>query len=268
MTSQNPTGIVPASETSSGTLADFNSTDIVIRLVGESGEGTVSLGDLMVQMLTEMGLDIYTFQTFPAEIKGGTVMYQIRVKSGEILSHGDAVDLLVALNSTSAGAAIAVKRVAARGDDAAGHRRAAEDRRHEQVAPALRRRLCIRHASQARHGRSVDGLDRSEESARARNGRDAARLGRHAPRDHGHRGVQGLNPRTHTRSYFAVFPSSLQRFRRCVSSGLRLSNGNSAARFKSDCADQDQKQKRRMQDQLQTATTSGPHDAPYIFWRD
>lgn len=73
-------------------------TDVVLRLVGESGEGTVSLGDLMVQMLSGIGLDIYTFQTFPAEIKGGTVMYQIRAKSGTILSHGDTADVLVALN--------------------------------------------------------------------------------------------------------------------------------------------------------------------------
>lgn len=73
-------------------------TDVVIRLVGESGEGTVSLGDLAVQMLVSMGLDIYTYQTFPAEIKGGTVMYQIRAKSGIILSHGDYADIVVALN--------------------------------------------------------------------------------------------------------------------------------------------------------------------------
>jgi 2-oxoglutarate ferredoxin oxidoreductase subunit alpha len=73
-------------------------TDVVIRLVGESGEGTVSLGDLMVQMLTAMGLDIFTFQTFPAEIKGGTVLYQIRAKNEPVLSQGDFADILVALN--------------------------------------------------------------------------------------------------------------------------------------------------------------------------
>lgn len=73
-------------------------TDVVIRLVGESGEGTVSLGDLLVQMFTALGLDAYTFQTFPAEIKGGTVMYQLRARSGTILSQGDQVDILVALN--------------------------------------------------------------------------------------------------------------------------------------------------------------------------
>jgi len=78
-------------------------TDVVIRLVGESGEGAVSIGDLTVKMLTEMGLDIYTYQTFPAEIKGGTVMYQIRARSGPILSEGDSVDILVALNNEGFG---------------------------------------------------------------------------------------------------------------------------------------------------------------------
>lgn len=73
-------------------------SDVVFRLVGESGEGTVSLGDLAVRMFVTMGLDICTFQTFPAEIKGGTVMYQIRARSGPVLSEGDAVDVLVALN--------------------------------------------------------------------------------------------------------------------------------------------------------------------------
>lgn len=78
-------------------------TDVTLRLVGESGEGTVSLGDLMVQMLTAMGLDILTQQTFPAEIKGGTVMYQIRVSSGTCLSQGDYADVVVALNDEGFG---------------------------------------------------------------------------------------------------------------------------------------------------------------------
>src|SRR5437763_15085996 len=85
-------------ESAAGLKTATESTDVVLRLVGESGEGAVSLGDLAVRMFVAMGLDIYTFQTFPAEIKGGTVMYQIRARSGVPLSHGDAVDVLVALN--------------------------------------------------------------------------------------------------------------------------------------------------------------------------
>ncbi|HZT42884.1 MAG TPA: 2-oxoacid:acceptor oxidoreductase family protein, partial [Chthonomonadaceae bacterium] len=74
-------------------------SDVVIQLVGESGEGTISLGDLVAKMFVALGLDICTFQTFPAEIKGGTVMYQIRARSGPVLSEGDAVDVLVALTA-------------------------------------------------------------------------------------------------------------------------------------------------------------------------
>ncbi|MCC6729100.1 MAG: 2-oxoacid:acceptor oxidoreductase subunit alpha [Chthonomonadales bacterium] len=73
--------------------------DIVLRLVGESGEGTVTLGDVMVDMFTMAGLRVYTQQTFPAEIKGGTVMYQIRAAAHAPLAHGDAADIVVALNA-------------------------------------------------------------------------------------------------------------------------------------------------------------------------
>jgi 2-oxoglutarate ferredoxin oxidoreductase subunit alpha len=72
-------------------------TDVVLRLAGESGEGVVSLGDLAVRMFATMGLDIYTYQTFPAEIKGGTVMYQIRVRSGLTLSQGNHPDVMIVL---------------------------------------------------------------------------------------------------------------------------------------------------------------------------
>ncbi|HEX5323494.1 MAG TPA: 2-oxoacid:acceptor oxidoreductase subunit alpha [Capsulimonadaceae bacterium] len=73
-------------------------TDVVLRLAGESGEGVVSLGDLAVRMFATMGLDIYTYQTFPAEIKGGTVMYQIRVRSGLTLSQGNHPDVMIVLS--------------------------------------------------------------------------------------------------------------------------------------------------------------------------
>lgn len=77
--------------------ATARETDVVLRLAGESGEGVVSLGDLAVRMFATMGLDIYTYQTFPAEIKGGTVMYQIRVRSGLTLSHGNCPDVMIVL---------------------------------------------------------------------------------------------------------------------------------------------------------------------------
>lgn len=83
---------------------EISTTDVVIRLVGESGEGTISLGELTARMLVALGLNICTYQSFPAEIKGGTVMFQIRANSKEALTEGDSPDVVVAL--TAAGFAL------------------------------------------------------------------------------------------------------------------------------------------------------------------
>lgn len=74
-----------------------STTDVTLRLVGESGEGTISLGELTAKMLVALGLNICSFQTFPAEVRGGTVMFQIRACSEPALTEGDAPDVLVAL---------------------------------------------------------------------------------------------------------------------------------------------------------------------------
>ncbi|MFX0114105.1 MAG: 2-oxoacid:acceptor oxidoreductase subunit alpha [Candidatus Hodarchaeota archaeon] len=72
--------------------------DFCIRVAGESGEGVVTLGTLVGQLLARAGMEIFTFRTYPAEIKGGPVMYQIRGADDEILSHGNAPDILIALD--------------------------------------------------------------------------------------------------------------------------------------------------------------------------
>jgi 2-oxoglutarate ferredoxin oxidoreductase subunit alpha len=73
-------------------------TDFVVRLAGESGEGVLSLGEMLTTALARLGYEVYTFRTYPAEIKGGTVLYQVRVANHVLLSYGSGVDVLVALN--------------------------------------------------------------------------------------------------------------------------------------------------------------------------
>lgn len=73
-------------------------TDFVVRLAGESGEGVLSLGEMLTLALARLGYEVYTFRTYPAEIKGGTVLYQVRVTDHLLLSHGSHVDIFVALN--------------------------------------------------------------------------------------------------------------------------------------------------------------------------
>jgi 2-oxoglutarate ferredoxin oxidoreductase subunit alpha len=72
--------------------------DITVRLAGESGEGVISGGDILTTGAARTGYWALTFRTYPAEIKGGPCMYQVRVGVDEVRSQGNAVDLLLCFN--------------------------------------------------------------------------------------------------------------------------------------------------------------------------
>ncbi|MCU0519743.1 MAG: 2-oxoacid:acceptor oxidoreductase subunit alpha [Anaerolineae bacterium] len=71
---------------------------VVVRVGGEGGEGTITLGDLFTRIAARAGLEIYSFQTYPAEIRGGQVMYQTRLGLRRVMTEGDEADVLVAMN--------------------------------------------------------------------------------------------------------------------------------------------------------------------------
>lgn len=72
--------------------------DLIIRIGGEGGEGVISVGDFITQACARAGLDVYTFKTFPAEIKGGYAMYQVRTSTERLYNQGDIFDVLCAFN--------------------------------------------------------------------------------------------------------------------------------------------------------------------------
>src|SRR6266487_3508160 len=72
--------------------------EVTLRIGGESGEGTISGGDLMALAAARWGYHVYTFRTFPAEILGGPCMFQVRIGNQPIKSMGDSADVLVCLN--------------------------------------------------------------------------------------------------------------------------------------------------------------------------
>jgi len=72
--------------------------DLIIRVGGEGGEGIISVGDMITQACARAGLDVYTFKTFPAEIKGGYAMYQVRASTEAVYNQGDIFDVLCVFN--------------------------------------------------------------------------------------------------------------------------------------------------------------------------
>ncbi|MBF0183287.1 MAG: 2-oxoacid:acceptor oxidoreductase subunit alpha [Magnetococcales bacterium] len=72
--------------------------DLIIRVAGEGGEGIISTGDFIAAACARAGLEVYTFKTFPAEIKGGYAMYQVRTSPERIYNQGDTFDVFCAFN--------------------------------------------------------------------------------------------------------------------------------------------------------------------------
>lgn len=76
----------------------MGTVDITFRIGGESGDGIISMGEILTKAFARSGREVYTFRTYPAEIRGGHSMFQVRVADHLLLSQGEAVNVLVALN--------------------------------------------------------------------------------------------------------------------------------------------------------------------------
>jgi 2-oxoglutarate ferredoxin oxidoreductase subunit alpha len=72
---------------------------LLVRLGGESGiDNAISAGDVLTRSAARSGYHVHTFRTYPAEIKGGPVMFQLRVGIRPVYSLGDQLDALLAFN--------------------------------------------------------------------------------------------------------------------------------------------------------------------------
>src|SRR3954469_25593122 len=77
---------------------------VVIRFVGDSGDGMQLTGSEFAKAAAEAGNDISTFPDFPAEIRApagslfGVSGFQLHFSSTEIHTPGDEPDVLVAMN--------------------------------------------------------------------------------------------------------------------------------------------------------------------------
>ncbi|RJO68673.1 MAG: 2-oxoacid:acceptor oxidoreductase subunit alpha [Myxococcales bacterium] len=72
--------------------------NLTLRIGGEGGEGVISCGEILTSAAASAGYHIFTFRTYPAEIRGGLAMFQLRVGDEPVLSAGDKLDLFVAFN--------------------------------------------------------------------------------------------------------------------------------------------------------------------------
>ncbi len=79
-------------------MSHDHSQDFVIRFAGEGGQGLVTSADAMARAAANAGYYVSTFSTFPSQIMGGPASSQVRISTSPVLSSGDDVDVLVALD--------------------------------------------------------------------------------------------------------------------------------------------------------------------------
>ena len=81
---------------------------VIIRFAGDSGDGMQLQGDRFTQETAAFGNDLSTLPNFPAEIRApagtlpGVSSFQLHFADHDILTPGDAPDVLVAITSIGA----------------------------------------------------------------------------------------------------------------------------------------------------------------------
>jgi len=76
----------------------MRTNDFVVRFAGEGGGGLVTSAELLAQVTSQVGYHVKTFVTFPSQIMGGPTFAQARISTQPVLSYGDQLDVLVALD--------------------------------------------------------------------------------------------------------------------------------------------------------------------------
>ncbi len=75
-----------------------NGYDFALAIGGAAGQGIATPGNILARTFVRRGLNLHAYNAYQSIIRGGHIFLTIRVKEGEARSHGDKLDLLVALN--------------------------------------------------------------------------------------------------------------------------------------------------------------------------
>jgi 2-oxoglutarate ferredoxin oxidoreductase subunit alpha len=92
MSEQTTVGNAPAAPES----AQKRISEAVIRIAGNSQDGIQAMGGFLARLAGRSEQEVMTFMTIPSTISGGPSIFQVRIGSGEVLSSGDAADVLLA----------------------------------------------------------------------------------------------------------------------------------------------------------------------------
>lgn len=75
--------------------------EVTIGIAGAAGDGLDKSGDTVARSCGRLGLHVYAYNSYQSIIRGGHIWLRVRVGSEKVYSHGDKLNILVALNQDS-----------------------------------------------------------------------------------------------------------------------------------------------------------------------
>lgn len=80
----------------------YRKDEVIIRVGGAAGDGVESMGETLARVFTRQGLYTHGLKYYQSVIRGGLVGWNIRTGNHPIKSHGDYIDIVVALTPLAA----------------------------------------------------------------------------------------------------------------------------------------------------------------------
>src|SRR5262252_6454779 len=72
--------------------------DLAIGIGGAAGQGIATPGDILARIFVRRGLHVNAYDAYQSIIRGGHIFLTLRTSDQPVLSHGDKLDVLIALN--------------------------------------------------------------------------------------------------------------------------------------------------------------------------
>ena len=72
--------------------------DLATAIGGAAGQGIATPGNILARILVRRGLHVNVYDAYQSIIRGGHIFLTLRTSDQPVLSHGDKLDVLIALN--------------------------------------------------------------------------------------------------------------------------------------------------------------------------
>ena len=75
--------------------------EITVGIAGAAGDGLDKTGDTLARTVARLGLHVFAYNSYQSLIRGGHTWLRLRIGEEKVHSHGDHLNVLIALNEDS-----------------------------------------------------------------------------------------------------------------------------------------------------------------------